>query len=35
MISEITTTPFAVVIGTISNDSMMTKLIKQKAHRIL
>jgi predicted esterase len=30
-ISELTTTPFAVVIGTISDDSLMVKLCRQKA----
>lgn len=30
-VSELTTTPFAVVIGTISDDSLMVKLCRQKA----
>ncbi len=33
MISDITTTPFAVVIGTISKDSLMTKMINAKAQQ--
>jgi predicted esterase len=35
MISDIETTPFAVVIGTISNDSLMTKLINNKAKEFI
>ncbi len=35
MISDITTTPFAVVIGTISKDSLMTKAINAKAQQFI
>ena len=35
MISDITTTPFAVVIGTISKDSLMTKMINAKAQQFI
>ncbi|MCG6959868.1 prolyl oligopeptidase family serine peptidase [bacterium BMS3Abin03] len=35
MISDITTTPFAVVIGTISKDSLMTKMINTKAGQFI
>jgi predicted esterase len=35
MISDLQTTPFAVVIGTISNDSMMTKMINRKAQEFI
>jgi pimeloyl-ACP methyl ester carboxylesterase len=34
-ISEIITSPFAVVIGTISNDSLMTNIIPQKAQEFI
>ncbi|MBN2424793.1 MAG: prolyl oligopeptidase family serine peptidase [Calditrichaceae bacterium] len=34
-ISEVTNTPFAVVIGTISKDSLMTKLCRQKAQEFI
>lgn len=34
-ISEITTTPFALVIGTTSKDSLMAKLIQQKAQEFI
>ena len=35
MISDLTTTPFAVVIGTISKDSLMTKMINIKAQQFI
>jgi pimeloyl-ACP methyl ester carboxylesterase len=35
MISDFTTTPFAVVIGTISKDSLMTKAINAKAQQFI
>jgi len=35
MISDLTTTPFAVVIGTISKDSLMTKAINAKAQQFI
>ncbi len=35
MISDLTTTPFAVVIGTISKDSLMTKMINLKAQQFV
>ena len=35
MISDLTTTPFAVVIGTISKDSLMTKMINTKAQQFI
>jgi pimeloyl-ACP methyl ester carboxylesterase len=35
IISDLTTTPFAVVIGTISKDSMMTKIINTKAQQFI
>jgi predicted esterase len=35
MISDIQTTPFAVVIGTISNDSLIKKLVNRKAQEFI
>ena len=35
MLSDITTTPFAVVIGTMSKDSLMTKMINTKAQQFI